>query len=107
MVAQPDVPAIERGQGQAMDRLLSTIPLRLSVLLGGAMMTVKEVSALREGAMVILDRKIGDPVDVLINERVVARGEIGVSSGDQPHFVIKLVEFVDGKRQGAAPDDRS
>ena len=105
MVAQPDGPNIACGQSQAMDRLISTIPLRLSVLLGGAMMTVKEVSALREGAMVILDRKIGDPVDILINERVVAKGEIGVSSGEHPHFVIKLVEFIDGKRQGAAADD--
>lgn len=52
------------------------IPVRLTVELGRAELTLAEVLALRPGAVVELDRLAGDPVDLLANGRLIARGEI-------------------------------
>jgi flagellar motor switch protein FliN len=68
------------------------LPVTLRVVLGTATMTVSALTKLGKGALVPLDRKIGDPVDVLVNGRVVARGEIVVADEATSRFGIKLTE---------------
>lgn len=69
------------------------ISVRLSVEVGAVKMTLRDVLALQVGAVHALDRRVDQPVDVLINERLIARGEI-VAIGDR--FGVKLTEIVTG-----------
>lgn len=52
------------------------IPVRVSVVLGRTSMPVSQLLKLGRGAVVELDRKVGEPIDVLVNDRLVARGEV-------------------------------
>lgn len=56
--------------------LLMHVPLRLTVELGSASMPVAEILKLGEGSIVELDRAANAPVDLLVNHRPIARGEI-------------------------------
>lgn len=52
------------------------IPVQVSAVLGRTSMPVSQLLKLGRGAVVELDRKVGEPVDILVNERLVARGEV-------------------------------
>jgi flagellar motor switch protein FliN/FliY len=60
--------------------LLLDIPLEISVELGRAKLKVQELLELGQGSVVDLNRLAGEPVDVLVNGRPVAQGEIVVSN---------------------------
>ncbi len=69
------------------------ISVRLSVEVGAVRLPLRDVLALQPGAVHTLDRRVDAPVDVLINDRLIARGEI-VTIGDR--FGVKLIEIVAG-----------
>lgn len=52
------------------------VPLQVSAVLGKASMKVQQLVKLTRGSVVELDRNVGDTVDVFINDRLVAKGEI-------------------------------
>jgi flagellar motor switch protein FliN/FliY len=52
------------------------IPVQLSAVLGKATMPVSQLLRLGRGAVVELDRKVGEAIDILVNNRLVARGEV-------------------------------
>jgi flagellar motor switch protein FliN/FliY len=52
------------------------IPVQISVVLGRTTMPVSQLLKLGRGAVVELDRKVGEPIDIFVNERLVARGEV-------------------------------
>ncbi|HEY6450605.1 MAG TPA: flagellar motor switch protein FliN [Candidatus Cybelea sp.] len=56
--------------------LLMHVPLDLTVELGSAQLSVAEVLKLGTGSIVELDRPVNHPVDLLVNRRLIARGEI-------------------------------
>ncbi len=57
---------------------VSDIPVSISVVLGKTSMQVQQLLKLGRGAVVELDRKVGEPVDILVNNRLVVRGEVVV-----------------------------
>ena len=57
---------------------VSDIPVQISVVLGKTNMQVQQLLKLGRGAVVELDRKVGEPVDIYVNNRLVARGEVVV-----------------------------
>ncbi|MGB0683730.1 MAG: flagellar motor switch protein FliN [Magnetovibrionaceae bacterium] len=57
------------------------IPVQVSIVLGAADIQVNNLLRLGRGALVELDRRVGEPVDVYANNRLVARGELIVSDG--------------------------
>jgi len=67
------------------------VPVTLSLEVGRAKMSVGDLLRLNQGAVVELDRKAGDPLDVLVNGALVARGEIVVVNDK---FGIRLTEVV-------------
>ena len=71
--------------------LLSDVELQVKIELGRARKTVEEVLALGTGSGVELDRLAGDPVDILVNERLVARGEVLVLNDN---LCIRVNEIV-------------
>lgn len=74
---------------------LDGIPLTLSVILGSVSMPMREVAQLRPGSLVTLDRRVDQPVEIVVNDRVICKGEISVTEEAQPRFVFRIVEFVD------------
>ena len=54
------------------------VPVQLSAVLGKASMQVSQLLKLGRGAVVELDRKVGEAIDIYVNNRLVARGEVVV-----------------------------
>lgn len=73
-------------------RLLADIPMSVSVELGRTELKVRELLALREGSVVTLDKVPGAPVDVVVNGRLLARGDVVVVDDD---FGVRITEVVD------------
>jgi flagellar motor switch protein FliN/FliY len=65
--------------------------LRISVELGRTRLSVREVLDLQNGAVVELDRMAGDAVDVLVNDKLMARGEVVVVDDK---FGIRITEIL-------------
>ena len=57
---------------------VSEIPVQVSVVLGKTSMQVSNLLKLGRGAVIELDRKVGEPIDIFVNNRLVARGEVVV-----------------------------
>lgn len=70
---------------------LRDIEMDVRIELGKAKMRLGDVMKLGDGAVVELDRLAGDPVDVLVNDRLVARGEVVVVND---RFAVRLTEVL-------------
>lgn len=77
------------------NRIIMSIPVNVDIVLGRTEMPVHELMALERGATVMLDRRIGEPVDVVVSGRRIARGEIIVLEEDSTRFGIKLTDVAD------------
>ena len=75
-------------------RSIMRIPVEVRVFLGAATMPVAELMALERGAVVPLDHRVSDPVDVVVNGRVIARGELIALDDDPSRIGVKLIEIV-------------
>ncbi len=75
--------------------LLKEVDVRLSVELGRTDMKLKEVLALGEDSVVMLDRLTDELLDVMVNGKLIARGEI-VAEGNR--FGLKIVELIGSER---------
>jgi flagellar motor switch protein FliN/FliY len=74
--------------------IIMNIPVDVQIMLGSAEMPVSELMALQKGSTVALDRRIGEPVDVVVNGQKIARGEITVLDSDPSRFGVKLTEII-------------
>lgn len=70
--------------------MLGEIAVKVEIQLGTARLTIKELMALQSGSLLTLDQHLMQDVDVLLNERVVARGEV-VAVGDR--FGVRIKEL--------------
>ena len=72
--------AAERGGPQNISELEAVfdIPVQVSAVLGKTTMQVSQLLKLGRGAVVELDRKVGEAIDIYVNNRLVARGEVVV-----------------------------
>jgi flagellar motor switch protein FliN/FliY len=75
------------------------IPVQVSAVLGRATMQVSQLLKLGRGAVVELDRKLGEAVDIYVNNRLVARGEVVMV--DDNRLGVTMTEIVKSDR-GAA-----
>lgn len=63
--------------GQEVDiDAIGDVPIEISVVLGESRITVEELLRMGEGAVIELNRKVGEPVELYANQRCVAKGEI-------------------------------
>ena len=86
--------------GAHLDSILQ-IPVIVQVFLGSASMPIGDLMKLERNAVVALDHDIADPVDLVVNGRIVARGEL-VALDDNPSKIgVKLTEIV-GKSDASA-----
>ena len=80
--------------------LLAGLQMNVTVELGRTELTVAEVLGLGPGSVIELDRLAGEPVDILVNDRLIARGEVVVVD---ENFGIRVVEVL---RRGAEQEER-
>ena len=73
--------------------LIQDIDVRLTVELGRTQMRLREVLDLGEESVVMLDRLIDEPFDVMVNGKLIARGEV-VAEGNR--FGLRILELVGG-----------
>lgn len=60
---------------------IADVPVRVSAVLGKKRISVAELMALSPGAVIELDRRVGEPIDLYVNDRLVARGELVLVDG--------------------------
>ena len=72
------------------------IPVTVSAVLGRSTMQVSQLLKLGRGAVVELDRKLGEPVDIYVNNRLVARGEVVMV--DDNRLGVTMTEIVKADR---------
>ena len=77
-------------------RVLENIDVKLTVEVGSAELKIKELLRLNEGSVIELDRLAGDPLDILINGTMIAKGEI-VMVGER--FGVRFTEIVDPEKR--------
>jgi flagellar motor switch protein FliN len=75
--------------------LLRDVELDLKIELGRTHMQLEEVLRLNKGAVVPLDRLAGDPVDIYVNGRLIARGEVLIMNDN---FCVRVAELVAGEQ---------
>ena len=74
------------------------VPVSVRAVLGKSSLEVNQLLALEPGAVIELDRKVGEPVDVYVNNRLVARGEVVIVDD---HLGVTMTEILkDGSSQG-------
>ncbi len=72
------------------------IPVTVSTVLGKATMQVSQLLKLGRGAVVELDRKLGEAIDIYVNNRLVARGEVVMV--DDNRLGVTMTEIVKSER---------
>ncbi len=73
---------------------LMDIPVNLQVVLGARRMPMSALFDLSRGSVIEFDKKVGEPVDLLANERLIARGEIQAT--DDGRLSISITEITSG-----------
>ncbi len=71
-----------------------SIPVSVQIVLGGATMPLSDLMRLGRGAVIPLDHRVGQPVDVVVNGRVIARGEMIVVNEETSQLGVTLTEIV-------------
>lgn len=92
-----DAPTTAKPGGSAPDaprelEAVYDIPVTVSAVLGKATMQVSQLLKLGRGAVVELDRKLGEAIDIYVNNRLVARGEVVMV--DEQRLGVTMTEIV-------------
>jgi flagellar motor switch protein FliN/FliY len=80
--------------GAANYETILKIPVTVQVVLGTTSMPVASLMKLGRGAVIALDQRVGEPVNVVVNGRIVARGEVVVVDEASSRFGVSLTEIV-------------
>ena len=86
--------AVTPPEGDQIDNsaLIAGLPVMMKVVLGSAKMPVATLAKLAKGSVVKLDTTVGDPVDILVNGRLIARGEVVVLNEGKSRFGVVLTQ---------------
>ncbi|KGF68515.1 hypothetical protein LL06_16245 [Hoeflea sp. BAL378] len=79
--------------------LVMGIPIDVQIILGSSRMAVSSLMNLQEGATIALDRKIGEPVEIMVNGKLIGRGEITVLDSDDTKFAVRIIEVIGEERK--------
>ncbi len=92
---EPAKPAFEDLNRENID-LIMDVPLHVTVELGKAKKSIKEILGLKMGSIIVLDRLAGEMVDVLVNGKLFARGEVVVIDDS---YGVRVTEIIESKRK--------
>lgn len=71
---------------------INDVPVRITAVVGEKSMPVRELIKLGRGAVIPLGRKVGAPIDIYANDRMIARGEITIIEDDQ--IAVTMTEII-------------
>jgi len=97
---EPLSPAAPAPRPEASLDLLNDVGVSLRVELGSARLPVRDILKLGPGSVVPLDSLIGEPVNVFVNDRLVARGEVLVVDDN---FAVRVTEVLAGSESSLPP----
>jgi flagellar motor switch protein FliN/FliY len=97
----PD-PSASGSAGSELERLYD-VPVELAVEIGRTRMTIRDTLALGPGSIITLDRLAGEPVDLLVNGKPIARGEVVVIDEEFGLRVTEVTSPNDSGGPGTAP----
>lgn len=77
-------------------RSFTAVPIEITVCVGRARPLIRDLLRLGENAVLTLDRRVDDPVELYIGDRLIARGELEELEGDQAgQLAVRLTEVAD------------
>ena len=94
----PETGPAAQTSGNADLEAIYDVPVTVSAVLGKATMQVSQLLKLGRGAVVELDRKLGEAIDIYVNNRLVARGEVVMV--DETRLGVTMTEIIKGDRAG-------
>ncbi|MCD6575454.1 flagellar motor switch protein FliN, partial [Candidatus Aerophobetes bacterium] len=71
--------------------MIFDVPLQISAELGRTSMPIKEILQLSPGSVIELNKLAGEPVDILVNGKLIARGEVVVAD---ENFAVRITEII-------------
>ena len=93
------VPVDDPGEKTAVDLApVFDVPVNISAVLGKAHMSVAQLLKLNRGSVLELDRKVGEAIDIFVNNRLVARGEVVVV---EDRLGVTMTEIIKTEDTGA------
>lgn len=98
----PDFSGMLADAASSSIELLNDVELDVKIELGRAIMEVEQILHLSNGSVVELDKLAGDPVDVLVNGQLIARGEVLVINDN---FCVRINEIIPGRTENLRNDD--
>ena len=94
----PDAPSEDEAKTATDLATVFDVPVNISAVLGRASLSVAQLLQLGQGSVLELDRKVGDAIDIYVNNRLVARGEVVVVD---ERLGVTMTEIIkDGDGQG-------
>lgn len=74
------------------------VPIEITISVGKARPVVRDLMRLQRDAVLALDRRVDDPVELYVGDRLIARGELQELDGDQPgQLAVRLTEVANMK----------
>ena len=84
---------------KAADSPFTQVPIEITISVGRARPLVRDLLSLDQDAVLPLDRRIDDPVELYVGDRLIARGELEELEGDQAgQLAVRLTEVADLSR---------
>ena len=77
------------------DNAFLGVPVEMTISVGKAKPLISELLSLSQGAIIPLDSRIDDPVEVYIGEKLIARGELQEIEGEDGKLGVRLTQVVD------------
>lgn len=96
--ADEEPPIYDRREGGSANRhkrAIFGVPVEVVIAVGRANPSIGELLSLRRDALLSLNAKVDDPVDVMVGKRVIARGELQELDDDEGRLGVRLTEIVD------------
>jgi len=101
IVPLPDFTGMLAEAASSSIELLNDVELNVKIELGRAELTVEEILKLTNGSVVELDKLAGDPVDILVNDQLVARGEVLVVNDNLCVRISEIIPSITERIAGA------
>ncbi len=76
--------------------ILKQVPIEITISVGRARPLVRDLLKFRRDSVLPLDRRVDDPVELYIGDKLIARGELQELEGDQAGYLgVRLTEIID------------
>jgi len=77
-------------------KLIMGVPLEVTVEIGKTRMPVKDILDIRQGSLIELDKQASDPVDIIVNGKMIARGDVVIIDDD---FGVRITEIISDRQE--------